>query len=109
MKPDGEFGELLKLFGDAGEARGEHGGDPIVRRRPALLCVGEGDPPASRLPKELGNEPTGSKFFCLITGDGYIAPPPTSLFTEDSSRECPRWRSPPLVLLLMELLFLRCC
>ena len=36
MKPDGEFGELLKLFGDAGEARGEHGGDPIARRRPAL-------------------------------------------------------------------------
>ena len=36
MKPDGEFGELLKLFGDAGEARGEHGGDPIARRRLAL-------------------------------------------------------------------------
>ena len=36
LKPDGEFGELLKLFGDAGEARGEHGGDPIARRRPAL-------------------------------------------------------------------------
>merc|ERR1711874_283651 len=72
------------------------------------LCVGEGEC-ASRLPVELGKAPTGSKFFCLITGDGYIAPPPTSLLTEDSSREDPRRRSPPLLLFPIELLFLRCC
>ena len=36
MKLFGEAGELLKVFGDAGEASGEHGGDPIASRRPAL-------------------------------------------------------------------------
>ena len=32
----GEFGELRKLFGEAGEASGEHGGDPIASRSPGL-------------------------------------------------------------------------
>ena len=33
LKLFGEFGELLKLFG---EASGEQGGDPIASRSPAL-------------------------------------------------------------------------
>ena len=32
----GEAGEFLKLFGEDGEASGEHGGDPIARRSPGL-------------------------------------------------------------------------
>jgi hypothetical protein len=81
----GEFGELVKLFGEAGEASGEHGGDPIASRSPGLPFACSPsllsqrtsslpcDTPRANPPSLTPLTPfSGSQFFTVIEGGSHF-------------------------------------